>query len=244
MTFVKKAGMAASFLAVATLSAHFAWIDAPALKVGETAKVRIGNGHDIANSESAISLDGVKAWTVTPSGAKSDLKIAGDGKWVVANYSVKEAGAYRFYMIQDRGVLSQTPKGYKAGGRDVHPDAKKSMKIWRSAIAYASTANAKSAAAKPFGLDLELIAEPTADSVALTVYRSGKPFGGAAIAIGLPGKDDDEELGKADGNGKFTYKIPAGMKGPAVFIATATEPAHKGANYDTNNYAAAAYLNW
>lgn len=243
MTFVKKAGIAVGFFVAASLSAHFAWIDAPSLKVGETAKIRIGNGHDIASSESAINLDGLKAWAVTPSGAKSDLKVVADGKWVVANYAVKEAGNYRFVMVQDRGVLSQTPKGYKPGGRDVHPDAKKSMKIWRSAVAYAST-GAKATAVKPVGVEFEITAEQSGDSVVLSVYRGGKPFGGAGIAVGLPGMDDDKDLGKADSNGKFTYKIPAGAKGPAVFLATVAEPAAKGANYDTNNYTAAAYLNW
>lgn len=246
MTLLQCVALSAGLLGAATLSAHFAWVEAmPAmLEAGKTAKVRIGNGHDLAKSESAVSLDGLKLWAISPSGAKTELKPAAEGTWVTAAYSVKETGVYRFVMTQDRGVMSQTTKGYKPGGRDVHPDAKKSMKIWRSASAVAWTTGAKFTLVKPIGLGLELTGERTADGIALVVLRDGKPHAGADLAIGLPGKEDDEPIGKSDSNGRFVYKAPANAKGPIVFLATIIEPAQKGANYDTNNYAAALHLNW
>lgn len=243
MTFSKKAGIAVGLLAAVTLSAHFAWIDAPTLTVGKTAKIRIGNGHDLGKSESALSLDGLKAWSLAPSGAKADLKFTADGNWLTADFSVKEAGAHRFVMVQDRGVFSQTTKGFKAGGRDVNPDAKKATKYWRSGLAYGST-DSKQAPAKPLGLELELTAVRAGNDIHLTVYRAGKPFAGAKLAIGLEGVADDQEIGKSDANGKFTYQVASGKKGPAVFLAVVLNDAPKGSNFDVSNHTAAAYLNW
>lgn len=75
--------MAATAVAV-SLSAHVVWIEsgAPQLEVGKKALVRIGNGHDIAESESAISLEGVQVWAVTPAKARADLKPMVAGSWV------------------------------------------------------------------------------------------------------------------------------------------------------------------
>jgi uncharacterized GH25 family protein len=77
----------------AGLWAHFVWVDAMpvTLKTGETAKVRIGNGHDLAESESALNLAGLETFAIAPSGGRTDLKPEIAGKWVVAPYSVKEA---------------------------------------------------------------------------------------------------------------------------------------------------------
>ncbi len=243
MTFNRKAGLVFGILAAATLSAHFAWIDAPALKVGQTAKIRIGNGHDLGKSESALSRDGLKAWAISPSGTKADLSFSPDGNWLSASFPVKQAGAHRFVMTQDRGVFSQTTKGFKPGGRDVNPDAKKATKYWRSAIAYGST-DTKMAPAQPLGLEIEITLERKANEIHLVVYRNGKPLKGAKLAIGLEGVEDDQEIGISGENGKFAYKIPAGTKSPAVFLATVLNDAPKGSNYDVSNHTAAAYLNW
>lgn len=243
MTFNRKAGLALWLIAAATLSAHFVWIDSPALKVGQTAKIRIGNGHDLGKSESALSRDGLKAWSISPSGTKSDMTFTQDGNWLSSSFPVKEPGAHRFVMTQDRGIFSQTTQGFKPGGRDVHPDAKKATKYWRSAIAYGST-DAKMAPAQPLGLELELTLEQKANEIHLVVYRNGKSFKGAKLAIGLEGVEDDQEIGVSGENGKFTYKVRPGTKGPAVFLATILTDAPKGSNYDVSNHTAAAYLNW
>lgn len=243
MTFAKKVGIAFSLMAAATLSAHFVWMESPALKVGETARIRIGNGHEVGNSESAMSRDGLSSWALSPSGKKADLKFAVDGKWLVSDFPVKEAGAHRFVMVQDRGVFSQTTKGFKPGGRDVHPDAKKATKYWRSAIAYGST-DTKQAPQQPQGLDLELTAQRQGNDIHLTVYQAGKPLSGIALSVAVVGTEDGKEIGKSDAQGKFVYKVATGSKGPVVFLATILKEATQGANYDVSNKTAAAYLNW
>lgn len=237
-------------LAVFTISlaavAHFAWIDAAPgkLVVGQPAKVRIGFGHDLAKSESAISLDGTSMFAISPSGAKTELKPAVDGVWLSAAAAVKDKGVHRFYFTQDRGIMSQTTKGYKPGGRDVHPDAKKSYKSWRSGLVYAWTADAKFAAGKAIGLPLEVLADRSSDSVTLTVLRDGKPASGAEVSVAWPGVEEAQSVGKADGNGRFVYKVPAGKTGQFVLLAAVVEPAQKGLTYDTNNFTSSVLLNW
>ncbi len=243
MTFAKKVGITFSMMAAASLSAHFVWMESSALKVGETARIRIGNGHEVGKSESAMSMDGLSSWALSPSGKKADLKFAADGKWLVTDFAVKEAGAHRFVMVQDRGVFSQTTKGFKPGGREVHPDAKKATKYWRSAIAYGST-DAKQEPQQPLGLDLELAAHKRGNDVHLTVYQSGNPLSGIALSIAVVGVEEGKEIGKSDAQGKFVYKVPSGSKGPVVFLATILKEAPQGSNYDVSNKTAAAYLNW
>jgi len=240
------AGAAALLSTALVLSAHFVWVDTmpAALEKGKTTKVRVGNGHDLAESESPIGLDGTKMVAIAPGGGKTPLTPSVDGKWVTASYAVKESGVHRFVLTQDRGVLSQTTKGYKPGGRDVHPDAKKSMKIWRSASGVAWTSDAKFTGMVALGMPFEMIATASADGITLTVIKNGRPQPKALIARGLPGKDDDEELGTTNDKGQFFYKFPAGFKGPIAFIATVSEPAPKAANYETDNFAATLQLSW
>lgn len=227
------------------VTAHFAWIDlAGTLKTGQTATIRIGFGHDLGKSESAISLDGTSVFAIAPSGAKSALTPKVEGAWLVAGYPVKEAGSHRAYFTQDRGVISQTTKGYKPGGRDVHPDAKKSYRSWRSGMVYASTADAKAVPGKPLGLALETVAEKSSDGYAITVYRDGKPAADAEISGAWPGEEEAQPVGRADKSGRFVYKVPAGKKGAFLILASVIEPAPKGANYDTANFSASVLLNW
>ena len=83
------------------------------------------------------------------------------------------------------------------------------MKIWRSASGVAWTPDSKFTGLVALGMPFEMIATPTAEGVTLTVIKNGRPQPKALIAIGLPGKDDDQELGATDDKGQFIYKFPA-----------------------------------
>jgi uncharacterized GH25 family protein len=232
-------------LGAATVSAHYAWIEtSPVLRPGEKVQIKIGYGHEVTNSESAVSMDKLELWAIDPSGTKTALKPIVSDKWVIADFTAKEKGVYRFVLTQDRGVMSQTTKGFKAGGRDVHPDAKKSMKLWRSAVTYSSTDGVKYSTGKPLGLPFEVVADRKGDSLELTVLRDGKASSGTEIGLNVPGKEEADPVGKTDGNGRFVYKVPAGTKGPMLFVATSVEPAQKGANYDTNNLTSVLEVTW
>lgn len=232
--------------AALSLSAHVIWIESavPQLEVGKAAMVRIGNGHDIAQSESAVSLEGLQMWVVTPANSKVPLKPAVDGSWVSSEYLVPSAGVYRFVMSHDRGVLSSTPEGLKPGGRDVHRNAARSMKIWRSASAVGSTPGKKAGSLRPLGLTFELVGERRGDVMELRALRDGKPQANADLAIGVPGKKEQDSIGKTDAAGKFGYKVPHTTNGSVVFVASISEPAEKTATFDTYNYSASLYLHW
>lgn len=224
--------------------AHFAWVetDGP-LVVGKAAKIKIGYGHEVTQSESAVSLEGLKLWAIDASGAKIELSPSVSGNWVVSDFTPKAAGAYRFVMTQDRGVLSQTTKGFKPGGRDVYPDAKKSMKLWRSATVYASTNGIAVSAGAPLNLPLEVLLDRKAGEIQLTVLHAGQPMLGAEVALNVPGSEDTVAVGKTNPDGKLTVK-QGSLKGPALYVVTLAEPASKGANYDTNNFTSVLEVTW
>ena len=221
---------AVATIAALSLPAHFAWLEAPTeLKAGEAVKVKIGFGHEVGKSDSAVNVEGLEVWAISPSGVKTALKPVTADNWVVADFTPRETGVHRFAFAQDRGVISQTTKGYKPGGRDVHPDAKKSMKMWRSGVTETS--------GKPIGLAFEAVGHRKGDRIEITVFREGKPFSGADVALNVPGQEEAAKIGASDGNGRFTHPLAAGAKGPMLFLVTSVEPAHKGANFDTNNVA-------
>jgi uncharacterized GH25 family protein len=240
MTSTRRTALLGALLGAATLSAHFAWVEtASTLKMGEPARIRIGYGHDLAQSVSAASTEGLHLWAVGPSGTRTDLEPAADGNWLAATFTPKQKGFYRFVFVQDRGVLSQTTTGYKAGGRDVYPDAKRSFKSWRTGSVYASTPNAKPVL-KPLGLALEILAERNGKGeVILTVFRDGKPTAGVDVTCAVPGKTTSEKVGTSDEKGRVVAN-PA--PGPTFFQASVSTPAPTGSNYDSENKSAGVLI--
>ena len=228
------------------LSAHFVWVDAaPAkLEVGKTVKVRVGNGHDIAASESALKFDGGQAFAVAPSGKRTELKPVVEGNWLVAPYKVEEPGLHRFQIVQDRGPISRVGEAYVPGDRKAHPTAERSLYSWRTATAYARTGAERFALGKPLGLPLELLAESGTSGLVFTVLRDGKPAAGIEVGIARPGDAQPDPIGKPDAAGKLSYTPPPAVKGPVLFVAAVVDPAPKGANCDTRNLTAVVDLNW
>ncbi len=224
--------------------AHFSWIApmSPTLEVGATTKVQFGTGHALGTSESALPLDDLKAYVLTPSGTRVPLTVEKNGLWLGAEYAVKEAGQHRLVFSQERGARSRTPKGVKDGGRDKNPDATQAFRTVRTAVAYAFTAGSKMDA-KAVGIDYELVPQRTEKSITITLLRNGKPCPGGEVAISWAGKKE-VLLGNTGADGKITYAIPVGAAGAFVVLAEQRVAAAKGANYDTDNYETALYLNW
>jgi uncharacterized GH25 family protein len=229
----------------ALLMAHATWIFPvhAVIEVGKPLMVQIGNGHDIAESESPLGQRGLEMFAVSPSGTRTTLTPAVSGNLLAAEYSAKEKGSYVFGFVQDRPISSRTPGGVKQGGRDKNPDATEVFKAYRSGLAYAATAGAQPQQGKAFGLVFELVPQRAADSVTVIATQNGKPCAGAAITVHWPGKGE-AKAGKTGADGKFAYKIPAGAKGQFVIAASHSEKAAAGAGYDNASYATALYLNW
>ncbi|MBL8221237.1 MAG: DUF4198 domain-containing protein [Bryobacterales bacterium] len=220
---------------------HYTWV-APtaALEVGTPSIIQISHGHKFPVSEEAINAAQVDVYVLAPSGAKTKLVATKAAGSVTAPFQAKEAGLHRIVMVQDRGITSRTPQGVKQGGRDRNPSATQASRTFRTAVSYAGAGKA----AKPVGVELELVGERTATGWQVQLLKNGKPAGGVAIEVFLPGAAKTAEAGRTGADGKLNWQTPAGSKGPALFSAMFKDPAPAGASYDAVNYETSLYVNW
>jgi len=225
------------------VGAHYTWIAPVTLVKGKVAKITIGHGHRFPESEESIAAAQVKAFAVAPSGRRSALNAAKAGKAVTVEYRPAETGTHAIGFVQDRGVMSRTPGGVKPGGRDANQDATQAIRVIRTAVAFASTGKV-SPSGRPLGLEIELVPQVKASAVTLQLLRSGRPLAGTAVYVLTAGQDEPKEAGKTNAQGSLNYAIGAALKPPVLFIASASEPAAKGANHDVSNLSTSLYLNW
>jgi uncharacterized GH25 family protein len=225
------------------LLAHFTWISpVPAiLSVGETVEIRLGNGHDFPVSESALPTENLKVYAIAPDGSRTDLKPAVKARALTASYAVKQPGAYVFYLIQDRGVVSRTTTGWKPGGRDQHPKATQAVRLFHSSVAWSSTSATEQPRMKPQGLPLELLAEMEGTRIVFTVFHDSKPVAGAELEMVAPGQDE-QSIGRTGTDGRLVYTVPAGTRGERLFATHWSQRAAQGSAYDTDTRSASAYF--
>jgi uncharacterized GH25 family protein len=225
------------------LYAHFTWVTASVspLEVGKTAEVLIGHGHQFPASEEVIITEGAEVYAVAPSGRRTALAPKARKPLLVAGYKVAEAGMHRFVLAQDRGVRSWTTQGVQPGGKDKHPQARRSARVFRSAVSYSLTPGAAYEKAKPLGLVFEMTGEVTGDQVVLTVLRESKPVAGVAIHL-VSQAGGGEPLGTTGADGRFTYSFTAGNSGPLLFAADYIDQAAPTANYDRGEYATSLHF--
>ena len=232
------------------LYAHFTWVTASEspLEVGKTVEVLIGHGHQFPASEEVIITEGAEVYAVAPSGRRTALAPKARKPLLVAGYKVAEAGMHRFVLAQDRGVRSWTTQGVQPGGKDKHPQARRSARVFRSAVSYALTPGVAYEKAKPVGLVFEMTGEVTGDQVVLTVLRESKPVAGVAIHLVSHPRDvanhphGGAAIGKTGADGRFTYVFTAGNKGPLLFAADSIEQAAPTANYERGEYATSLHF--
>jgi uncharacterized GH25 family protein len=244
VTIVTRAG-GVFWASAILLFAHATWVAPVAgpLEVGKTVTVQVGNGHTFPASETVVPNENLQMYAVAPSGSKSKLQPNPAGLFVAASYKVAEPGVHRFVFVQDRGVMSRTPQGLKPGGRDQNPGATQSMKMYRSAVAYAATSGAKSKSLPAVGLTFEMLPSRSGDSMTVTALLDSKPVSGAAIRAVWPAKPE-QELGSTGSDGKFSYRIPQGASGQFLLVAALSEKAGSEAKYDTSSYSTALHLTW
>ncbi|MCA2968041.1 MAG: DUF4198 domain-containing protein [Acidobacteriaceae bacterium] len=233
-----------SLLAAGAVAAHFAWIAPaqPGLTVGQAAMVQWGIGHEFGVSEAAPLTTGLASYALSPAGARTALQPVKQGPWLTASYTPREAGQHRFVFVHDRGIRSRTPQGMRDGGRDRNPTATQAFRSVRTGVAYALTGGAKMVP-KAVGLVYELIPERTEKGVTVTLLLGGKPCAGGEVTVSWSGKKE-VTVGKTGADGRISYRVPAGAKGPLVILAEQSVVAAKGTGYDTDNYQTALYLNW
>jgi uncharacterized GH25 family protein len=233
-----------SLLVAGMAAAHFGWIAPvnPVLQIGVATPVKLGVGHELGISESAPPMAGLESYALAPSGARTPLRLATKGPWVVTEYTAKEAGQHRLVLTHDRGIRSRTPKGIVEGGRDKNPTATEAFRSVRTGVAYAATAGAKFAP-QAAGLVYELLPERTEKGLTVTLLLRGRPCAGGNVTVSWEGKKE-VTVGTTGADGKTSYVAPAGAKGPVVVLAGQAMAAAKGAGYDKDNHQTALYLNW
>lgn len=232
------------FAACLVAGAHYTWM-APLgpLAVGKANRIEIGHGHRFPVSEEAIASAQVKAFAVSPSGKRVELKVAAVPKMVVAEYTPAEAGTHTLGFIQDRGVSSRTPGGLKKGGKDVNRDAVQAFRTVRTSVSYASTGKT-ALPGKAAGVEFEIVPKLEAGAVALQVLRNGKPAAGVEVQALTKGQEESNPVGKTDAQGRVVYKLAAGAAGPVLFVADMVEPAPAGSAYDRTNLSTSLNVNW
>lgn len=213
------------------------------LAIGKANRIEISHGHRFPVSEEAIAAAQVKAFAVSPSGKRTEIKAAAAGKMVVAEYTPAEAGTHVLAFVQDRGVSSRTPRGLKKGGKDVNKDAVQSFRTVRTSTSFAATGKI-ALPGKAAGLEFEIVPRMEAGAVALLVLRNGKPATGVTVEVLHKGQEEAKPVGKSDAQGRVVHRLPAGAAGPVLFLAELLEPAMAGAAYDTTNLSTSLYLNW
>lgn len=226
------------------LTAHFTWIAPPvALRLGHKNQILIAHGHQFPASEETINASQITAFAVAPDGNRTELKPVPGPEAVLLEYVPRQSGTHVAAFVQDRGVLSRTPGGLKPGGRDRHADAVESFRLLRTAVAY-MPAERGALTAKPLGLELELCAQLSAGKVEVRLLRRGTPVAGQPVSLLTHGAEDAETLGKTDAQGRVTYRIEEGSKGPVLFLADVNEMGPQGAGVDRTSLSTSLYLNW
>ncbi len=233
------------FLLTFLLAAHYTWM-APAsmpLIQGKVNKIQIAHGHHFPASEEAVAATQVRAFAVSPGGKRTELTAVAAGRVVLLDYTPSEAGTHGLGFVQDRGVSSRTPGGVKKGGRDVNPSATQAFHMVRTAVGYASTGKVNPSG-NGLGLEFEIVPQISGGTITLQLLRTGKPLPGVGIGLLVNGAEEPNELGKTDAQGRLVYRPGAGVKPPVLFIADFSEPARKGAAYDSTNLSTSLYLGW
>ena len=225
------------------LSAHFSWINplSSPLDAGAEVQVQIAHGHAFPESEEMFRPEGIKAYVLGPGGMQTELKPQQGARKLLASFKVPREGHYRFVFIQDRGILSRTPKGLLPGGRDAHPDALASARYYRSGVAWAATANAPKGQRAAAGLEFEMVAEASGGGLKLTVLHNGQPCADAEVISKREGRAE-EKLGRTGADGSIVLPLAGGLRPPLLLEASKSAPAPAGASYEKLNLSTSLYL--
>lgn len=226
-------------LATATVAwTHYTWV-APSgpLQAGKPIRIMVAHGDRFPQTEEAVNAAQVQLFVIAPSGARTDLKPASAKTFVAADFTPKENGAHRLAFAQDRGAISRTPQGVKAGGRDRNPNAVEAFTMLRTGVWHSGKGH------KPVGLDVELTADLNGGAWTVQLLRSGKPLAGQPVQVVPNGEEKAVDLGKTGVDGKVTYKATA-AHGPAMFLSEFSEKAPAGSPIDARRFSTTLYVNW
>ena len=198
----------------------------------------VAHGDRFPHTDEAVNAAQVKLFVLAPSGARVDLKAVAEKIAVTADFTPREAGGHRIVFTQDRGSMSRTPAGVKAGGRDRNPNAAEAFALVRTGVSYVGVGGPVA----PAGLDLEITARLESGVWHLQLLRSGKPLAGETVRVLLKEHEDAATVGKTGTDGKLTYK-PVAAAGPLLFLAEVKEDV-SGMPIDFRTLSTSTYVSW
>jgi uncharacterized GH25 family protein len=242
---VKRAALGFILCGAVSLFAHYTWLSpAPAeAGVGDTVTVLLASGHAFPVAEAPVQGVALTMTVFDPSGKPVALAPQDKGRGPEAAFKAEVAGLYVVAGELDRGVISRTPDGWKPGGKSEHPNAVSAMKSYNSFLCAVRTSGPAPTSAAPRGLAFEISWKREGRRLSALATAANTPVEGAEISV-IIGSGDSKPTGKSDAQGKVGIDIPEGFKGPILVIASLSNPAPAGSDYDLERKSSSHFLTW
>jgi len=235
--------IAAIFMIISSLSyGHLSWIRIEKTgDAGQSVRITVAHGHKFPAGGHQLASEFVKAFYISEAGEKSPFKFEKSAKGLSGSFKIIKPGVHRFCFVYDRGVMSKTTQGWKAGSKDMYPKAIERMKTVQTGTSLIKSGGGAWGEIAPAGLPVELLPVKFGKEMTLRLLKDSKPYPGADIILQLPGKDE-KLIGKTDAKGEIEIVLPT-EKGEILIGAEFRIDHPAGSEVNRENYAAALYLN-
>jgi uncharacterized GH25 family protein len=235
--------IAAILMIISSLSyGHLSWIRIEkAGDAGQSVRITVAHGHKFPEGGHQLVSEFVKAFYISETGEKSPFIFEKPAEGLSGSFKIAKPGVHRFCFVYDRGVMSKTTQGWKAGGKDMYPKAIERMKTVQTGTSLIKAGSGAWGKIAPAGLPVELLPVKFGKEMTLRLLKDAKPYPGADIILQLPGKDE-KLIGKTDAKGEIKIVLPT-ERGEILIGAEFRIDHPAGSEVNRENYAAALYLN-
>lgn len=232
--------LSVSMIMISSLTfSHSSWIRlAREDKNSKSILVMIAHGHKFPEGGHKLQPEFVKVYEIDGKGNKTQFLLNETVNSLSGSFKKDVQKGGRFCFVYDRGVMSKTTRGWKQGGKDVHPEALQRM---RSLVSGCGLIGMDLKETSPMGFPVELLLVKFDKDVTLHLLKDSKPYAGADIMVQLPGKEE-KLAGKTDAKGEIKIALPA-RKGEMLFAAEFRINHPAGSDLDVENFNATLYLN-
>jgi uncharacterized GH25 family protein len=221
---------------------HLSWIRIEkASDAGQSVRITVAHGHKFPEGGHQLTPEFVKAFYISQAGEKSLFKFDKSVEGLSGSFKIIKPGVHRFCFVYDRGVMSKTTQGWKAGGKDIYPKGIERMKTVQTGTSLIKTGSGLWGEIVPAGLPVELLPVKFGKEMTLRLLKDTKPYPGVDIILQLPGKDE-KLIGKTDTKGEIKIVLPT-EKGEILIGAEFRIDHPAGSVVDRENYASSLYLN-
>lgn len=204
--------------------ATWVWLEPTRVEPGQPVTVRLLHGHRFPDGESTPGAEGLTLVALTPDGRREPLSIIHRDGVRQSVYQPVQPGRHWLILEQNRGVRSQTARGWQPGGRSQHPDARRHVRFYTSALA-ALDVGRTNGQGESIGLDLPftLTAHRQGDQLRLRVTADGVPVPGVGISWQGSGTDP-AAIGSTGLDGSILWRPSPFPAKPFLLIAEQRGP--------------------